>query len=443
MHCRSSTAHCPLPTTTVQQGTHSAVWCRAPSRVHHTEGTGGAARHAGCSGQMRPCVTARRRRQGSVGQVRECTGPAMPQHTYTQRAHNTHSPARLPVPVGRHPGLCLSVTAPSAQHNATQHNTTQHNTTQHNTTQHNTTQRNATQHNPTQHNTTQRNATQRNATQRNSTQHTTPHHTTPHHTTPHHTTPHHTTPHHTTPQHSTTQHSTTQHNTTQHNTTQHNTTQHNTTQHNTTQHNTTQHNTTQQAPTGKRYCVFSSHGYSWVHTRVWGRVCSRGPLLGLWVPCWGCGPANLLPSSLVLLGHCNMSLCHLLLLVFCALLHVHAHNDGLRIPEKGRTAVPTGAPEPPKAAAPAPAAKEGPVPAVAQPLGSTPLQASGEPIPADVPEEEPKTGAPPGPLKVVCPSPPPSYRKDPTSPQPASPVHATCCPPPKPSQTPPGDSQRG
>ena len=83
---------------------------------HHTEGTGGAARHAGCSGQMRPCVTARRRRQGSVGQVRECTGPAMPQHTYTQRAHNTHSPARLPVPVGRHPGLCLLVTAPSAHH---------------------------------------------------------------------------------------------------------------------------------------------------------------------------------------------------------------------------------------------------------------------------------------------------------------------------------------
>ena len=142
VHCRTSTAHCPLPTTTVQQGTHSAVWCRAPSRVHHTEGTGGAARHTGCSGQMRPCVTARRRRQGSVGQVRECTGPAMPQHTYTQRAHTTHSPARLPVPVGRHPGLCLLVTAPSAHH-------------------------------------------------------TTPHHTTPHHTTPHHTTPHHTTPHHT------------------------------------------------------------------------------------------------------------------------------------------------------------------------------------------------------------------------------------------------------
>ena len=115
---------------------------------HHTESTDGAARHAGCSGPVRPSVTARKRRQGSVGQVRKCTGPAMQQHTYTQRAHNTHSPARLPVPVGRHPGHCLLVTAPSA------------------------------------------------------------HHTTPHHTTPHHTTPHHTTPHHTTP-HQTTQHNTT------------------------------------------------------------------------------------------------------------------------------------------------------------------------------------------------------------------------------------------
>jgi hypothetical protein len=143
-----STAHSPqaawqcvtLPTALCPQQQCSrahTVQCGAEHQAvrHHTEGTGGAARHAGCSGQMRPCVTARRRRQGSVGQVRECTGPAMPQHTYTQRAHNTHSPARLPVPVGRHPGLCLLVTAPSAQHNTTQHNTTQHNTTQHNTTQ--------------------------------------------------------------------------------------------------------------------------------------------------------------------------------------------------------------------------------------------------------------------------------------------------------------------
>ena len=134
------TAPCPQQQCsrahTVQCGTeHQAV-------RHHTEGTGGAARHAGCSGQMRPCVTARRRRQGSVGQVRECTGPAMPQHTYTQRAHNTHSPARLPVPVGRHPGLCLLVTAPLAQHNTTQRNTAQHNTTQHNTAQQNRTQHN-------------------------------------------------------------------------------------------------------------------------------------------------------------------------------------------------------------------------------------------------------------------------------------------------------------
>ena len=161
-----STAHSPqaawqcvtLPTAPCPQQQCSrahTVQCGAEHQAvrHHTEGTGGAARHAGCSGQMRPCVTARRRRQGSVGQVRECTGPAMPQHTYTQRAHNTHSPARLPVPVGRHPGLCLLVTAPSAHH-------------------------------------------------------TTPHHTTPHHTTPHHTTPHHTTQHttHDTQHHTTTTH---------------------------------------------------------------------------------------------------------------------------------------------------------------------------------------------------------------------------------------------
>ena len=119
-------------------------------------------------------------------------------------------PSRLPIPVGRHPGLCLLVRAPSAHHNAPQHTTSQQNTTQHNTTQHNTTQHNTTQHNTTQHNTTQHNTTQQNARQqttphhitpqRNTTQHTTTKHTTTHRTTPQHTAPHHNTPHHTTPQ---------------------------------------------------------------------------------------------------------------------------------------------------------------------------------------------------------------------------------------------------
>ena len=80
--------------------------------------------------------------------------PPLTTHLHTVRALDTQ-PSRLHVPVGRHPGHCLLVTAPSAQHNTTQHNTTQHNTTQHNTTQHNTTQHNTTQHNTTQHNTTQ------------------------------------------------------------------------------------------------------------------------------------------------------------------------------------------------------------------------------------------------------------------------------------------------
>ena len=95
---------------------HQAVW-------HHTESNDGAARLAGCSGPKGPCVTTRRRRQGSVGQVLECSGPAMQQHTYTQRAHNTHSPARLPLPLGRHPSLCHLVTAPSAHHTTPHHTT--------------------------------------------------------------------------------------------------------------------------------------------------------------------------------------------------------------------------------------------------------------------------------------------------------------------------------
>ena len=67
--------------------------------------------------------------------------PLMTTHLHTALTLHTQ-PSCLSVPVGRHSGHCLSVTAPSAHH-------------------------------------------------------TTPHHTTPHHTTPHHTTPHHTTPHHT------------------------------------------------------------------------------------------------------------------------------------------------------------------------------------------------------------------------------------------------------
>ena len=160
--------HCPLPSAhNYSAARHiqcSAVHSAQHQVVrHHTESTDGAARHAGCSGLLRPCVTAHRRRRSNAGQVRVCTGPAMQQHINTQRAHNTHSPARLPLPLGRHPGHCLRVTAPSAQHNTTQHNTTQHNTTQHNTTQHNRTQHNTTQHNTTQHNTTQHNTTQHNS----------------------------------------------------------------------------------------------------------------------------------------------------------------------------------------------------------------------------------------------------------------------------------------
>ena len=299
-----STAHSPqaacqcvtLPTALCPQQQCSrahTVQCSAEHQAvrHHTEGTGGAARHAGCSGQMRPCVTARRRRQGSVGQVRECTGPAMPQHTYTQRAHNTHSPARLPVPVGRHPGLCLLVTAPSAHHNTTQHSTTQHSTAKQSKAHHSRERYGTARHSSAQyrtvHNGTARQGmagttsygTGRHGTARYGTpphhtiphhatphytiqHHTTPHHTTPHHTTPHHTTPHHTTPHHTTPHH-TTPHHTTPHHTTPHHTTPHHTTPHHITPHHTKLHRTTPYHTTPgvSLPTAPGQCGSFPQGF--------------------------------------------------------------------------------------------------------------------------------------------------------------------------------------
>ena len=112
-------------------------------------------------------------------------------HTRTRRAHNTHSPARLPLPLGRHPGLLPfgNSAFDTTPHHNTPHHTTPHHTTPHHTTPHHTTPHHTTPHRTTPH-------------------HTTPHHTTPHHTTPHHTTPHHTTPHHTIAPHSTAQHST-------------------------------------------------------------------------------------------------------------------------------------------------------------------------------------------------------------------------------------------
>ena len=145
---RGSALQCPLPSSqnnstagrTQCSIVHSTNQCKCSAQhqavQHHTNSTDGAARHAGCSGPMRPCVTARRRRQGSVGQVRKCTGPAMQQHTYTQRAHNTHSPARLPVPVGRHPGLCLLVIAPSAHHTTSHQIPSHHITSNHITIHH-------------------------------------------------------------------------------------------------------------------------------------------------------------------------------------------------------------------------------------------------------------------------------------------------------------------
>ena len=145
---------------------------------HHTISTDGAARQAGCSGPTRPCVTARRRRQGSVGQVRECTGPAMPQHTYTQRAHNTHSPARLPVPVGRHPGLCHLVIAPSAHHTTPHHTASCHSTAQHSTAEHSTAEHSTAEQSTAQQSTAQQSTAHQSRAQHSRAQHSTAQHIT-------------------------------------------------------------------------------------------------------------------------------------------------------------------------------------------------------------------------------------------------------------------------
>ena len=153
-----SALHCPLPSAhsnlCPQQQCSRAhtVRCSAQQRAvqHHIESTVGAERHAGCSGPMRPCVTVRRRQQGSVGNVRECTGPAMQQHT--ARAQHTHSPARLPLPLSRHPGLLPfgNSACVTPQHDKTQH-TTPNCATAHNGP----TKQNATKQTTTQHITTQ------------------------------------------------------------------------------------------------------------------------------------------------------------------------------------------------------------------------------------------------------------------------------------------------
>ena len=56
-------------------------------------------------------------------------------HTYTQRAHNTHSPARLPLPLGRHPGLLpFGNSAFGTPHHITSPPTAPHHTTLHHNT---------------------------------------------------------------------------------------------------------------------------------------------------------------------------------------------------------------------------------------------------------------------------------------------------------------------
>ena len=131
------TAHCPLPTTTVQQGTHSAVWCRAPSSAapHRRHWWCSAARRVQWANEtLCDCAQASARKFRPSARV-HWSGYAT---THLHIAHTTHTaqPVYL-YPWVDIPAFCLLVTAPSAHH-TTPHHTTPHHTTRHDTTPHRT-----------------------------------------------------------------------------------------------------------------------------------------------------------------------------------------------------------------------------------------------------------------------------------------------------------------
>ena len=156
------------------------------------------------------CTSRRREREYSgnfrdnsfrlVGDIQVSPTPPLSadNHTLTHGARAIHTvralytqPSCLPVPVGRHPGHCLLVTAPSA-HPITSHHITSHHITSHHITSHHITSHHITSHHITSHHITSHHITSH---------HITSHHITSDHTTPHHTTPHRTAPHRIAPRH--------------------------------------------------------------------------------------------------------------------------------------------------------------------------------------------------------------------------------------------------
>ena len=149
-------------------GVHQGLVCSREGARHTAKGPLGPGQHNGVGVAGAAPAPASGKRGGAAGApgitmaatavpARSFQPPpvsAQEPHTYTQRAHNTHSPARLPLPLGRHPGLLpFGNSAFGTPHHTRPHRTAPHRTAPHRTA---------------------------------------PHRTAPHHTTPHHTTPHHT-----------------------------------------------------------------------------------------------------------------------------------------------------------------------------------------------------------------------------------------------------------
>ena len=184
-HDSTDPASQPTPNRTPQpQG------CHTPTRTPHHD-KGGTDLHRPTTAQKDAAQHTAPQRTRSP----EANSPGLPDspspcrglHTYAQRAHNTHSPARLSVPVGRHPAPlpfgnsafgtphrsappCNAPRQGTPRHNTPQHDATQRGTARHSATQHGATWRdpagrNATQHGPARHRTAKNGRTQHGAPQ--------------------------------------------------------------------------------------------------------------------------------------------------------------------------------------------------------------------------------------------------------------------------------------
>ena len=194
--------------TSRNRGVHPSLVCPRQGAGHVAESPPGPRQHdgVGVAGAMpTPAGGERWSTAGTSGMTAvarrvTCRFPRLPlfppitTHLHTARALHTQ-PSRLPVPVGRYPGHCILVTAPSAHHIASHHIVSHHITAQH-IASHRITSHHIVSYRIASHRIASRHSTQHSTAQHSTAQHITSHHITSHHITSHHITSHHITSHH-------------------------------------------------------------------------------------------------------------------------------------------------------------------------------------------------------------------------------------------------------